>query len=157
MNAPCFPLMNILTSRGQHFSLTFQGRVDFISKEAIPFFSCVSQSAALRHNTAPVPAPQRTSWETQFSLLSCHFPSCPPLAPHLMPLLIASVGAQPMVSTQSVQRYCLLSRNHPESASPRTWTELCPRLFRSSATRSTFSRTPVPPALNNTHIHTVTI
>lgn len=79
---------------------------------------------------------------------------CPAQATHLMPLLIASVGAHPIVSTQSVQRYCLLSRNHPESASPRTWTELWPRLFRSSATPSTFSRTPVPPALIK-HTHTV--
>lgn len=45
----------------------------------------------------------------------------PSLPGHLMPRRMASVGAQVMVSMQSVRRYCLLSRNQPESARPRTW------------------------------------
>lgn len=64
-----------------------------------------------------------------------------------MPLLMVSVGAQLTASTQSVQWYCLLSRNQPESDSPRTCIPVWPRPSSSSATRSTFSRTPVPPAL----------
>lgn len=39
-----------------------------------------------------------------------------------MPLLMVSVGAQLAASTQSVQWYCLLSKNQPESERPRTWT-----------------------------------
>lgn len=71
--------------------------------------------------------------------------------PYLMPLLMVSVGAQLAVSTQSVQWYCLLSRNQPESDKPRTCIPVCPRLPSISATRSTLRRTPVPPALH-THI-----
>lgn len=68
--------------------------------------------------------------------------------PYLMPLLMVSVGEQLTVSTQSVQWYCLLSRNQPESDKPRTCIPVCPRLCTSSATRSTLRRTPVPPALH---------
>lgn len=68
--------------------------------------------------------------------------------PYLMPLLMVSVGAQLTVSTQSVQWYCLLSRNQPESDKPRTCIPVCPSPSSSSATRSTLRRTPVPPALH---------
>ncbi len=68
--------------------------------------------------------------------------------PYLMPLLMVSVGEQLTVSTQSVQWYCLLSRNQPESDKPRTCIPVCPSPSSSSATRSTFRRTPVPPALH---------
>lgn len=64
----CFPL-EYKSTRWQHFSLTFQGRVDFIAEEAVPFLSYVSQSAALRYSTAPVPTAQRTQWEILLSLL----------------------------------------------------------------------------------------
>lgn len=77
-------------------------------------------------------------------ILRPHFVRC--LA-YLMPLLMVSVGAQLTVSTQSVQWYCLLSRNQPESDKPRTCTPVWPRPSSSSATRSTLRRTPVPPAL----------
>lgn len=75
----------------------------------------------------------------------CYIFLCPP---YLMPLLMVSVGAQLTASTQSVQWYCLLSRNQPESDSPRTWIPVCPSPSNSSATLSTFRRTPVPPALH---------
>lgn len=68
--------------------------------------------------------------------------------PYLMPLLMVSVGEQLAASTQSVQWYCLLSRNQPESDRPRTCIPVCPSPSSSSATRSTFRRTPVPPALH---------
>lgn len=67
---------------------------------------------------------------------------------YLMPLLMVSVGAQLTVSTQSVKWYCLLSRNQPESDRPRTCIPVCPSPSSSSATLSTFSNTPVPPALH---------
>lgn len=60
---------------------------------------------------------------------------------------MVSVGAQAAVSPQSVHWYCLLSRNQPESERPRTWIPVWPKPSSSSATASTFSRTPVPPAL----------
>ena len=69
------------------------------------------------------------------------------IVPYLIPLLMVSVGVQLTVSTQSVQWYCLLSRNQPESERPRTCIPVCPRPSSSSDTRSTFRRTPVPPAL----------
>lgn len=34
--------------------LTFNGRINFISKEAVPFFSFISLSASLRYNASPV-------------------------------------------------------------------------------------------------------
>lgn len=34
--------------------LTFNGRINFISKEAVPFFSFISLSASFRYNAAPV-------------------------------------------------------------------------------------------------------
>ncbi len=74
-------------------------------------------------------------------------PPSVPCSTHLMPLLMASVGAQLKVSKQSVNLYCLLSRNHPESARPLTCTPLWPCDSSCSATLSTFRRTPVPPAL----------
>lgn len=34
--------------------LTFNGRINFVSKETVPFFSFISLSASLRYNTTPV-------------------------------------------------------------------------------------------------------
>lgn len=73
--------------------------------------------------------------------------------PYLMPLLMVSVGEQLTASTASVHWYCLLSRNQPESERPRTCIPVWPSPSSNSATRSTFRRTPVPPALHVGQTH----
>lgn len=65
---------------------------------------------------------------------------------YLSPSLIESSGEQEIVLGQLGDLCCLLSRNHPESTSPRTWAS-APSSSSWLATRSIFSKTPVPPAL----------
>lgn len=65
---------------------------------------------------------------------------------YLSPFLIASSGEQETVSGQLVGLSFLLSRNQPESTRPRTWASV-PSCASWLATRSMFSSTPVPPAL----------
>lgn len=133
----------------------------------VTHFSTWGRLYTQRNSSTPLPhepvcsslAPSRPSTCTT---AKCHHSSTsvllgpPSFHPHvlsvvrlsyLMPLFMASVGAQLMVSRQSVNLYCLLSRNHPESARPLTCTPWWPCDSSCSATRSTFRRTPVPPAL----------
>lgn len=146
--------------------LTLNGWKHSVSKETVPLLPWMDLPASLRHHSSPVPdgARQIQCWgnirvATYFIISSPAakiFPTavlCGDWLPYLMPLLMVSVGEQVTVSTQSGQWYCLLSKNQPESDRPRTCIPVCPRPSRSSATRSTFSRTPVPPAL---HTHTDT-
>lgn len=115
-------------------TLTAQGWVDLVAKEAVPLFALLELApAALRDHPVPVPephpqvrssgapppAPPPTEGRHQGLCPGACSPS--PLPGHLMPRRMASVGAQVTVSMHPVRRYCLLSRNQPESARPRTW------------------------------------
>ena len=136
--------------------LTFYWWEDSISKETVPLLSFMGLPAPLWDHSSPVP----DGTDITNPMVSSLFPqNCSPhkiltcydnihMLPYLMPLLMVSVGEQLAVSTQSVQWYCLLSRNQPESDRPRTCIPVCPSPSSSSATRSTFRRTPVPPALH---------
>lgn len=147
--------------------LTFYWWEYSVSKETVPLFPLMGLPAPLWHYSSPVPdrAGKKSTWclyqrpDDLISWLKNYyyhltkswlktFYNNTHWVPYLMPLLMVSVGAQLTVSTQSVQWYCLLSRNQPESDRPRTCIPVCPSPSSSSATRSTFSRTPVPPALH---------
>lgn len=57
------------------------------------------------------------------------------------------MGPQFRTSRQSPNVYFFLSRIHPESVRPLTCTAWWPRVCNCSATWSTFTKTPMPPAL----------
>lgn len=106
--------------------------------------------ASLWNNSSPVPdgtgaKGQKLATRLPSTFAETYFHT---VFSYLMPLLMVSVGEQLTVSTQSVQWYCLLSRNQPESDKPRTCIPVCPKPCSRSATRSTLRRTPVPPALH---------
>lgn len=66
---------------------------------------------------------------------------------HLMLCCEVFMGPQFWISRQSPNLYLFLSRNHPESERPLTCTAWWPRVCNCSATMSTFTKTPKPPAL----------
>lgn len=137
----------------QAWWLTSNGREDSISKETVPLLPFVDLLASLWYNSSPVPdgtgvKGQKLATRSLSTFAKTDFHA---VLPYLMPLLMVSVGEQLIGSTQSVQWYCLLSRNQPESDKPRTCIPVCPRPCSSSATRSTLRRTPVPPALHGKH------
>ena len=66
---------------------------------------------------------------------------------NLMLFFKESMGPQFRTSRQSPNLYFFLSRIHPESVRPLTCTAQWPRVCNCSATWSTFTKTPMPPAL----------
>lgn len=144
--------------------LTLYWWEDSITKETVPLLSFMGLPAPLWYHSSPVPdgtgemmgytVPRLASWWSRHSTKispshkSLSFYDNNHWLPYLMPLLMVSEGAQLTASKQSVLWCCLLSRNQPESDSPRTCIPVCPSPSSSSATWSTFRRTPVPPALH---------
>lgn len=110
----------------------------------------MSLSADLWHDRPPVPAQQQRiiafTNSLQINPSSLLIPICVIPLSHLRPLFTASMGLQLSTSWQSLGLYGVLLRTHPESDRPLTFT---PPAWASSccAMWSTFTKTPIPPAL----------
>lgn len=126
--------------------LTFYCWVDCRSKKTPPLCLDVKLSADLWHNSSPIPVWQKKPFAPNLSsLIRSVFPSIVPT--HSKPSFTASVGPQLWTCVQSPGLYCFLSRTHPESDRPLTCTPWWPWDRSCSSTWSTFTKTPIPPAL----------
>lgn len=131
--------------------LTGQGRVEFVAKEALPLLSfLVELATSIRYDSVPHPdmitVIKTETIKTQIQKCLSEHCKTNNARLYLSPILIESSGEQEIVSGQSGDLCCLLSRNQPESTRPRTWAS-APSCDSWLATRSIFNITPIPPAL----------